>query len=285
MRKFSILFTVLIILCIALPAKAATLFLDNWGVSPGNWTPSNAPSNTTWITEDFTGSGPGFLNPGWGGQPFDAEAAYIAFQNSKLYIAIVTGMPQTGSKDPWRYDNPSYNYHDWNQKLEKYWYDPGDIGIDLGADGTYEFAISTRPDNSHSSYAPTPGAGRLLSGNLVWENPKAWNYGSNYTNWNGVSNPWAVVAYDNALPLGMDFSYSAFGIDHYAIEAVINSSLLGLNNWDILKIHWVMECGNDSINLSADIPASIPEPSTLIMLGSGIAGIAFYKKRKRRKMQ
>jgi len=265
----------------SIPAGDSTLFLEDWGVVPGIWTPTSAPADIRWVVEDFTGNNPGVVGPGWGGQPFDAEAAYIAIAGSNIYLAVVTGLPPQGIKDPWRFDNPTYTTHDWNRGLEKYWYDPGDIGIDIGGDGSYEFAITTRINNMNSSYAPTPGAGVLVSGNLVWENPRAWGTETYYTDWNGVSDPWAVVGYDHALYLGTNFSYTVFGNGHYAIEAIINNSLLGLNAGDILTLHWTMECGNDSITLSNPIEKSIPEPSTFLLLGTGITSLFLFLHKKK----
>ncbi|RJQ17944.1 MAG: PEP-CTERM sorting domain-containing protein [Nitrospiraceae bacterium] len=264
-------------------ASASTLFLNDWGVSPGNWQPTQGPSNVAWTSEDYTGTGPGFVSPGWGGQPFDTEAAYIGFKNSRMYIAIVTGLPQEGSKDPWRYNNPLYGSYDWSRSLEKYWYDPGDLGIDLGGDGTYEYAISTRTTNIHSTHTPTPGVGKLLSGNLVWENPRAWNYNNNYEDWDGISDPWAVAEYDNAAALGDNFSYAPFGEGHYAIEAIIDTSLIGLTGGELLSLHWVMECGNDNIHLLTEVPANVPEPSTILLVGSGCTALFFYRRRLGRK--
>lgn len=280
MKNIAILSILIASICLATPLKATTLFLEDWGVSPGTWTPSSAPSNTDWIVEDFTGSGPGYVGPGWGGQPFDAEAAYIATDGYRVYLAVVTGMPQAGAKDYWRYDNPAYTAHDWNQRLEKYWYDPGDIGIDINNDGIYEFAITTRATSVNSSHTPTPGAGLLLSGNLLWENPRAWATETRYTNWGGASDPWAVKAYDNAIDLGSNFSYTAFGTEHYAIEAILDASLLGLKNGDIFSLHWTMECGNDNLNLSHQANV-VPEPSTFLLLCSGIGGVFLYRKIRR----
>jgi len=247
------LFTTILTLVIV-PVHASTLFVEDWGISPGTWVPTNAPSNVKWTTEDYVGPG-GYVGPGWGGQPFDAEAAYFATEGSKVYIAIVTGLPQSGV---------------WG-------YDPGDVAINIGNDNIYDFAITTRNTNINSQHTPTPGAGWLLSNNLQWTNTQIY--------WGGVSNPWAVKSYGSAINLGNNFSYSAFGGDHYAIEAIIDNSLLGLINGDVLSLHWTMECGNDNINLiNATVEGlqPVPEPSTILLLSSGIGGIlVFYKKRKK----
>ena len=119
MRKISVILLALaIILCNALPA-GATLFLDSWGVNPSTntWAPASAPSHLYSNIENFTGSGPGFVDPGWGGRAFDAASAYVATDGLKIYIAVVTGLPQSGSKDTWRYNNPNYTAYDWNKSL------------------------------------------------------------------------------------------------------------------------------------------------------------------------
>lgn len=234
------------------PINASTLFVEDWGISHGSWAPTNAPSNTKWFTEDFVDSG-GYVGPGWGGQSFDAEAAYFGVSETKLYFAIITGLPQTGV---------------WG-------YDPGDIAINIGNDNTYDFAITTRPTNINSSHTSTPGAGWLLNDNMEWTNTQI--------RWGGASDPWAVKSYGAATNLGSNFSYSVFGTDHYAIEAIVDNSLMGLRNGGILTLHWTMECGNDYINLNTTVQdlQPIPEPSTILLLGSGAGGIlVFYKRRK-----
>jgi len=42
-------------------------------------------------------------------------------------------------------------------------------------------------------------------------------------------------------------------------------------------IHWAMTCGNDYINLN--VPAATPEPASLSLLGLGLIGLIFRRRR------
>ncbi|MEA3467737.1 MAG: PEP-CTERM sorting domain-containing protein [Thermodesulfobacteriota bacterium] len=46
-----------------------------------------------------------------------------------------------------------------------------------------------------------------------------------------------------------------------------------------LDVHWTMSCGNDNINASAPVP----EPSTILIVGTGLAGLAGYRKKRAQK--
>jgi len=43
-----------------------------------------------------------------------------------------------------------------------------------------------------------------------------------------------------------------------------------------LTIHWTMECGNDYLNLDADVNP-VPEPSTIMFMVMGLLGLAGIK--------
>ncbi|MGA7827251.1 MAG: PEP-CTERM sorting domain-containing protein [Geobacteraceae bacterium] len=69
-----------------------------------------------------------------------------------------------------------------------------------------------------------------------------------------------------------------WGID--STNGILSFDITG-NGW--LKatdfgFHWNMTCGNDTIEGGASAP--VPEPSTLLLLGSGLLGLAFCSKRR-----
>jgi hypothetical protein len=107
-------------------AFADSLFLANWGVDPytGQWSPNPArlggirywsmsavEDDVNRSTQLDGGHNYGYVGPGYGGQPFDAEAMYVALDARYLYLGVITGTPPSytyngqqnyGAPDPWR---------------------------------------------------------------------------------------------------------------------------------------------------------------------------------------
>jgi len=135
----------------------------------------------------------------------------------------------------------------------------GDIGLDVvaGGDHGYEAGI------------------RLSDGQLM--SVSSWT-DVDYTQ-HGVSNPWKINT-GSAIGTGSSLVYSTTAVnDHYVIEASFLLADLGLQDGGNLTIHWTMKCGNDYLNLNADVNP-VPEPATMLLLGTGLIGLAGFGKRR-----
>lgn len=253
------------------PALAYTIDgeLSDWGVSHnGNASDWNPNSGIYYKVEDQTGSGAYYLGPGWGGQAYDAEAMYVNWDTSNLYIAIATG------HNPATEDKPSSNS-----------YGAGDIAIDIGNNGSWDYGIDTT-----GNYGV---AGSIYSS-------VSWAYGL----WNS-SNAYDPTHPDPAHPTsilsgtlkgagtlassGGSTGYGAGSASnlHYFYEVAIPLSIFG-NQWAGMDftVHWTQNCANDSIFVSAsDFPhdtVTVPEPGTLALLPLGALAIGAMRRRSSR---
>jgi hypothetical protein len=85
---------------------------SDWGIDTNTLTSSNAKVQSIKDQHDS------FLDPGYGGQAYDAEGLYAAWDSDYLYIGLMTGRADTDSG--------------WS---------PDDFALDFGSDGTYEYGV------------------------------------------------------------------------------------------------------------------------------------------------
>ncbi len=90
----------------------------------------------------------------------------------------------------------------------------------------------------------------------------------------GVSVAWglppvgAVGAKHNFLEIAVDLD----GTFEEQIDNGLGQGGIGL--------HWTMQCGNDEIDVIDDVPlAPVPEPTTMVLLGMGVLGVALRARR------
>jgi PEP-CTERM motif len=86
-----------------------------------------------------------------------------------------------------------------------------------------------------------------------------------------------------AAPVRIDDSY--FGADSHGYGDKIGSPQFEIEWMDVAKVenlgfHWTMTCSNDVIEGAAD---PVPEPATMLMLGTGLVGLAGFGRKQKPK--
>lgn len=249
------------------PAAALSITVDSdlkdWlaappsGNSANDWTPL-AGEGIKYFVEDQTGNNT-YLNPGWGGQDYDAEAIYVQRSTTHINIAVVTGRAPGASG-----------------------YAAGDIAIDFGLDGTFDYGLVTLTDSTGIGSAGE--LYRVSEWNLgLWTAPGV--TGDPTSTPFGLAHPTSVKAgtkvgdaalsygalkYNNVSGLGIG-TYGDAG-KHYVIEASIALDLLdpGISS-EAFLVHWTMACANDIVEV--DPPGSVPTPAPLLLVLAGLVGL------------
>ena len=85
----------LFVASLATAVRAQTYVIDSnisdWGINSTTLISSTAKSQ---MIEDFVGAS-GYVGPQYGGQTYDAEAIYVDWNSSRVFVGVLTGMPPT----------------------------------------------------------------------------------------------------------------------------------------------------------------------------------------------
>ncbi len=201
----------------------------------------------------------GFVDPGWGGQLFDAEYLYYRIQGSTLSVGLQSG------------------------------FDLIDGRVDYGGRAYYAGDLALSFDNNPAAYEYAFDFGLLTkdySGNLVGDSDGINDVGLYaVTTWNNniaypVASPFAMAAGSRLTAAGGSTSAGQHNDSYWRIVSFDITPIMTSIGGDLLTFdaHWTMSCGNDFINGGADVP--VPEPATMMLFGTGLAGLAAIYRRK-----
>jgi hypothetical protein len=169
-------------------------------------------------------------------------------------------------------------------------YYAGDLALSFDGDAKYEYGVdfgllTKNYDQDHgsgSTYNPTyvdTGSDTGIAGidtagvydSVTWDNGVYQGH--------TISNPFAL---DEGTLLSAGFSQSAGSeATSYYLIVTFDLASLGLSGPLQLDAHWTMSCGNDYINGSTSLN-SVPEPTSLGLIGRGLMGRRAVRRRRRR---
>lgn len=261
MKHLSKVAATLIMAGLSTAASAAPLNVFN------GWTQLAAEDGTYAIGSDA------YLNPGYGGQKFDAEYLFYKLEGDTLSVGLQTGFNTLLDGGYKHTDNK--------------WYYAGDLALSFdGNASNYEYAVdfgnkayeyknnsSDVPDAISAGVGDTDARG--LYSVSAWNNDIAFPISSPYAMDGGSL---LVAANGTNYAEGSGANNLVGQLSYYNIFTFDLSSIVGLGQTFNLHAHWTMSCGNDAVDGGAQI-TRVSEPGTLLLIGLGLLGLGAARRR------
>ncbi|MGV1099421.1 PEP-CTERM sorting domain-containing protein [Thiovibrio sp. JS02] len=235
--------------------------LSEYGISSAMLTDKNqafGPENNFVSTNGKYYDAWAYVNPGYGGQAFDAEGIGGATDGGYLYIYLITGFDLTSPTGVAGWTGTQYL--------------AGDIAIDTDRNGTYDYGLD------------------VYSGDLIaatdWTLPSPYPQSTPFQAIGSVSQAdvertvqgvHTDATYVNVLDSGGGATWYTGNptYDRWIFEARVSLSSLGVDpaTASSIMLHWTMGCGNDEVEGQVD-HQPVSEPATMLMFGTGLIGLA-----------
>ncbi len=243
----------------------------------GTWTDGNTWTEFTDLGSaghDEDGDSPD------GGQNYDHEDFFYIYDSSAktLSLGIQSGFDLSdGSQRGWKLGDLALSFDT----------DGADVNTGIGYEHAVDFGHYTENDSGTPIDADNNGDGYDVAGlyeNVDWDNDTA----QTYHDGDELAAPFAMDEgdiVDGAVSF-MDTGYDAGEDSWWSIVTFDVTDLLLPDGTLNVYAHISMECGNDVMNGNFNIPGGpseipVPEPSTVALLGIGLAGLAGATARRR----